>query len=36
LSEQNGRSIEAIYKSLQRIRLALHRCIELRIRGTEA
>ena len=36
LSEQNGRSIEAIYKRLQRIRLALHRCIELRIRGTEA
>ena len=36
LSEQNGRSIEAIYKRLQRIRIALHRCIELRIRGTEA
>ena len=34
LSEQNGPSIEAIYKSLQRIRIALHRCIELRMQGT--
>ena len=35
LSEQNGPTIEAIYKSLQRIRGALHRCIETRIRGAE-
>ena len=35
LSEQNGPTIEAIYKSLQRIRGALHRCIETRMRGTE-
>jgi len=35
LSEQNGPTIEAIYKSLQRIRGALHRCIETRMRGAE-
>ena len=33
LSEQNGPTIEAVYKSLQRIRGALHRCIETRMRG---
>ena len=35
LSEQNGPTIEAIYKSLQRIRGALYRCIETRMRGAE-
>ena len=36
LSEQNSRSIDAMYKRLQRIRKALRQCIELRMRGTEA
>ena len=35
LSEQTGRSIEAIYKMLQRIRLALHQCIDSQMRGAE-
>ena len=35
LSEQNSRSIDAMYKRLQRIRKALRQCIELRMRGTE-
>jgi len=35
LSEQNGPTTDAIYKSLQRIRGALHRCIETRMRGAE-
>ena len=36
LSERNGRSVEAIYKMLQRIRLALHQCIESKMRRAEA
>ncbi len=36
LSQRNGRSKEAIYKMLQRIRHALHQCIETNMRGVEA
>ncbi len=36
LSRRDGRSVEAIYKTLQRIRLALHHCIESYLRGAEA
>lgn len=35
LSQRKGRSVEAIYKTLQRIRLALHRCIESQIHGAD-
>jgi RNA polymerase sigma-70 factor (ECF subfamily) len=31
VSQKIGRSVEAIYKSLQRVRLALHQCIEDRL-----
>lgn len=34
LSQTSGRSIDAVYKLLQRIRQRLHECIELRLRGT--
>lgn len=33
LSERNGTSVEAVYKMLQRIRLALHQCIESQMGG---
>jgi RNA polymerase sigma-70 factor (ECF subfamily) len=36
LSERDGRSKEAVYKMLQRIRHALHQCIETNMRGVEA
>jgi len=36
LSQISGRSVEAVYKMLQRIRRALHKCIEARIREAEA
>ncbi len=36
LSQRNGRSVEAVYKMLQRIRFALHQCIESQMRGAEA
>lgn len=36
LSTLSGRSVEAVYKMLQRIRVALHECIESRRRGSEA
>lgn len=36
LSQTSGRSVEAVYKMVQRIRRALHECIEARIRGAEA
>ncbi|MBT3202169.1 MAG: sigma-70 family RNA polymerase sigma factor [Phycisphaerales bacterium] len=36
LSEQTGRSVDAVYKMLQRIRFALHQCIESKMRRTEA
>jgi len=36
LSQQSGRSVDAVYKMLQRIRLALHKCIESKIRRAEA
>jgi len=36
LSRRTGRSVEAVYKMLQRIRLALHRCIDSKIRRAEA
>jgi len=32
LSQRSGRSVEAVYKMLQRIRLALHQCIESKMR----
>jgi RNA polymerase sigma-70 factor (ECF subfamily) len=32
LSQQSGRSVDAVYKMLQRIRGALHRCIESKMR----
>jgi RNA polymerase sigma-70 factor (ECF subfamily) len=35
LSQSNGRSVDAVYKMLQRIRLALHHCIESQMRGAE-
>ncbi len=35
LSQQTGRSVEAVYKMLQRIRNALHDCIETQMRGAE-
>ncbi len=34
LSQRTGRSVDAVYKMLQRIRLALHQCIESKMRGT--
>ncbi|MGF1579825.1 MAG: sigma-70 family RNA polymerase sigma factor [Gemmataceae bacterium] len=33
LSEKTGRSVEAVYKMLQRIRGALHDCIEAQLQG---
>ncbi len=36
LSQISGRSVEAVYKMLQRIRRALHECIDARMRGAEA
>jgi len=36
LSERDGRSREAVYKMLQRIRHVLHQCIETNMRGVEA
>lgn len=36
LSRRSGRSVDAVYKMLQRIRLALHQCIESKMRRTEA
>ena len=36
LSERDGRSREAVYKMLQRIRYALHQCIETNMREVEA
>ncbi len=35
LSERVGRSVEATYKMLQRIRLTLHRCIESQMRKAQ-
>lgn len=35
LSQRTGRSVEAVYKMLQRIRLALQRCIESKMQGAE-
>ena len=34
LSQMSGRSVDAVYKVLQRIRQRLHECIELRLRRT--
>ena len=36
LAQRSGQSAEAVYKMLQRIRIALHQCIESRMRGVEA
>ncbi|MDG2223322.1 MAG: sigma factor-like helix-turn-helix DNA-binding protein [Rubripirellula sp.] len=36
LSQQTGKTSEAIYKSLHRIRRVLHDCVESTMRGTEA
>ena len=36
LSERDGRSRQAVYKMLQRIRYALHQCIETNMREVEA
>lgn len=36
LSEQSGRTVQAIYKLLQRIRAALHRCIETQAKLADA
>lgn len=36
LSEKNGKTEAAIYKLLQRIRLALHDCIESQLRKAES
>ena len=35
LSRRTGRSVDAVYKMLQRIRLALHKCIESKMRRLE-
>lgn len=35
VAEKTGRSLEAVYKTIQRVRLALHRCIELKMLGAE-
>lgn len=35
LSQRTGQTVEAIYKSLQRIRRSLHDCVESRMRGAE-
>lgn len=32
LSEQQGRTVEAIYKRLQRVRLSLHKCIQSKMK----
>lgn len=36
LSQRTGQTVDAIYKSLQRIRRSLHDCIESKMRGAEA
>jgi RNA polymerase sigma-70 factor (ECF subfamily) len=36
LSHRTGQTVDAIYKSLQRIRRSLHDCVESRMRGVEA
>ena len=36
VSKAVGRSTQAVYKSLQRIRLALHQCIEQRLTGEDS
>jgi DNA-directed RNA polymerase specialized sigma24 family protein len=36
LSEREGRSVEAIYKTIQRARRDLQECIERQIRKTQA
>lgn len=35
LSQLTGQTVDAIYKSLQRIRRSLHDCVESRMRGAE-
>jgi RNA polymerase sigma-70 factor (ECF subfamily) len=35
LATRTGRTVEAVYKLLQRIRLALHQCVESKLRGME-
>lgn len=35
LSQRTGQTVDAIYKSLQRIRRSLHDCVESRMRGAE-
>ena len=35
LSQRTGQTIDAVYKSLQRIRRSLHDCVEARMRGVE-
>ncbi len=35
LSQRSSQTVDAIYKSLQRIRRSLHDCVESRIRGAE-
>ena len=35
LSRVSGRTVDAVYKMLQRIRLSLQQCIELRMRGAQ-
>ena len=36
LSQQTGQTVDAIYKSLQRIRRSLHDCVEAKLRGAQA
>lgn len=36
LSQRTGQTVDAIYKSLHRIRRSLHDCIEAKMRGTQA
>lgn len=36
LAERTGRTVDALYKLLQRVRMALQNCIEAKMRGAEA
>lgn len=36
LATRTGRTVEAVYKLLQRIRHALHQCVESRLQGTQS
>ena len=36
LAQQTGQTVDAIYKTLQRIRRSLHDCVEAKLRGAKA